>query len=270
MSTTYDDGMFGAGPSMLRAFLHALARKLARLGHSITHRTRKVLRVVRAIPRKVAEATATTITAVFRRSGFEAAVGLLIAGGQIIRYATRYFIQTVGGLIGKVTGWLGRRIHRIAGHPIVRHATSRIIRAAQQPTVAVVVIGVALVATAVVGWIGIRGRSESAAGPEATVTRLVTTSSRSWTVSQDSLDQLMAHLFVILGSDGSVRVHGIPEGWPKKTRETVAKVAAVAAEQRLESLVARGRPLTPVDLQAVNVAARSAVARRFNPTGEVA
>jgi hypothetical protein len=74
----------------------------------------------------------------------------------------------------------------------------------------------------------------------------------------------MAGLYVVLGTDGSVRVHGIPVSLEAGMRSRIAQVAAHAAEQRLEMLVKRGRPLTPLDLQAINVAARSALAQHLD------
>jgi hypothetical protein len=266
MSTTYDDGMLGARPSTIRAFLHALARKLATLGHAITTGTRKALRVIRT----VADTAASTVTAVFRRSGFETTVGLLIAAGQVIGYAARSAITTIGSILGKLEGWVARRMSAIVASPGVRQAAVRTVEVAREPWVAAMVIGIAVVATVIVGWLGLRNRISTVDASAPTgITRLATITDRSWSVTPEDVAQVMSRLFVVLAQDGSVRVHGIPDGWPKKTRADIATVAADAAEQRLESLVARGRPLTPLDLQAVNVAARAAVSRHFTP-GEVA
>lgn len=86
-------------------------------------------------------------------------------------------------------------------------------------------------------------------------------------LTEDELKRIMTQLCVILGADGSLHVHGIPVTVADDLRTAVARVAANAGTQRLASLVGRGRPLSTVDLQAVNVAARSAVQRAF---GEVA
>ena len=122
----------GLGPSPARAFLHALATKLARIGHAIKHRTGQVLRTIRAISRRVANATATTVTTVFRRSGFEAAVGLLIAGGQVVGY-TAPVPREVGGLLGRTASWVGQRIHGVASHAVVQQAASRIVKVITEP-----------------------------------------------------------------------------------------------------------------------------------------
>jgi hypothetical protein len=270
MSTTFDDGTFGAGPSTLRAFLHALARKLARLGHACTTGTRKALGILRTVSRTVVDTTASTVTTVFRRSGVEAAVGLLLAGGQIIGYAARSAVAAAGALVNKVAGSAGRRIRIVVASPDVRQAATRTAQVVRQPWVAAVVIGIAVLATVIVGWFGLRNRvAVSDTSAWNGITRVTTVANRSWSVTPEDLTQVMTRLFVVLGQDGSVRVHGIPDGWPKHIRADIATVAAEAAEQRLESLVARGRPLTPLDLQAVNVAARAAVSRHFTP-GEAA
>lgn len=60
-------------------------------------------------------------------------------------------------------------------------------------------------------------------------------------LAEDERERLMAGLYVVLGTDGSVRVHGIPGSLDAKLRTRIAQVAAHAAGQRLESLVSKGR-----------------------------
>ncbi len=44
--------------------------------------------------------------------------------------------------------------------------------------------------------------------------------SRTWNLSDTDRQDLLAHLYVVLATDGSVRVHGIKEGWGKQPDTT--------------------------------------------------
>lgn len=86
----------------------------------------------------------------------------------------------------------------------------------------------------------------------------------------DLSDVLMSDLHVALGTDGTIRVHGIPDTLDADVRGRVAHTAAQAAERRLETLIARGRPLNPHELQSIDEAARIAVAQSLEGRDQAA
>lgn len=261
MSTAFafqDDGLLVEGPTVARAFLHALARKLHRLALVAKETTTRVLHGLRAIPRLVLDTTLTTVSTVRSRSGFSAAVSLILTGGQVIAYALHALVSRTRGFAQMA---LARARHLTASlptHRFPRDIATRALELAKKPVVAGVILAVAVVmAGTVAAWRWARGRVDQ---PLADLV----------TLAEDDLERIMKGLYVALRADGSVHVHGIPVTITDDVRDGVARVAAQAATQRLESLVRRARPLSTLDLQAVNVAARSAVARQFANAADTA
>jgi hypothetical protein len=56
-------------------------------------------------------------------------------------------------------------------------------------------------------------------------------------MTEDEIAHIMKGLYVVLGADGAVHVHGIPNTVTNDVRDGVARVAADAATQRLDSVV---------------------------------
>lgn len=252
MSTAFasDDGwepIIGLAASQGRAFLHALAAKLHRTAQGVLHGVQAVAQRIGHAIVAIAQGAASTVQIAFTRGGLHASISLAVTAIQVTRYAA-----------GTVAAFLHRALDDVtetlvdAGEAAQAWLRSHRITTSRSPwlmTIPLLVAAIVIVGTAV-----LRRRTR---------TSVTEAGGRTWDLSDDDRQDLMSHLYVVLATDGSVRVHGIPEGWAKQTRHDLANVAARAAEQRLEMLVSRGRALTSLDLQAINVAARSAVGQEL-------
>jgi hypothetical protein len=261
MSTTFasDDGwepVVGLGPSPARAFLHALVAKLHRLATHARAIAQRIAHVARSMAGTVIEIAASAISAVVARRGIQAAASIVVAAGQVVGHLARQAIAATGSLLRRAAVEVGTRVQAVTSHPVVRDLTTRLVGWGRQSWVVTAIVALVLTAVLVAGVISLRLLHAEPLFGDADNTATVT-----WGLDPNMAEQVRTGLFVILGQDGSVRVHGIPQGLPDTARARLAQAAARAAEQRLESLVARGRPLSPLDLQAINVAARSAVAQ---------
>jgi hypothetical protein len=263
MSTTFafaDDGggVLAAGPSTARAFLHALALKLHRLASATKEATSKVLNGLKTVPRLIIDTILTTVATVRSRSGFGAAVRLIGAGSQVVAYAMTALAIRASGLSRLAVVKVRQAVKSLPRPQVPSDLTARALAHSKNPWVAGFVVVFAVVAAGAVAlWRWTAGRADSRVSDVLAL-------------SEEERERIMKGLFVVLGADGSLRVHGIPVTVSDHTRDGVARVAVDAATQRLHSLVSRGRPLSTIDLQAVNVAARSAVQRAFAEVADAA
>jgi len=252
MSTAFasDDGwepIIGLAASQGRAFLHALAAKLHRMAQGVVHGVQAVAQRVGHAVVAIAQGAASTVQVAFARGGLHASISLAVTAIQVTRYAA-----------GTLTAFLRRTLDSATENLVAAGEVAQAwLRNHRVPTVRnpwLFTIPLLAAAVIVAGTAFLRRRTRES---------VTVAGSRTWDLNDDDRQDLLAHLYVVLATDGSVRVHGIPEGWAKQARHDLANIAARAAEQRLEMLVARGRPLTSLDLQAINVAARSAVGQEL-------
>jgi hypothetical protein len=243
IATFGDEPVPGLGPSTARAFLHALARRLNRAATSIEQHARSVARHGRRIASGLLDTVSNAFTTAFRHGGLQASTSLLLAGTQLVAFAAR--------ALGRLMIDLTRRSARAL--PALRES----LLTGSPTKLPLVVVGlvVGLASLRVLGairrWRQVRAASWASPDDAGIVLDL----------TDEERARLTTSLFVVLGTDGAVRVHGIPASFSPDDRATIAETAARAAEKRLEILVARGRPLTELDMCAINIAARNAVTR---------
>jgi hypothetical protein len=203
---------------------------------------------------RIAGVAATAVRDVFQREGLTASVSLLTAGGQIVVFAA----QTASRHLGSALAWATSTASGTHRSTAARGRVGQIARGlviAADPRSA---LALAFASLLLVGIIATR-RRRPASPPQTPTVR-----SPFGDMTDDDRDRLAHSLFVVLGADGAVRVHGIPTNLEPEIRARIAHIASLAAEDRLERLISRGHPLTELDMCAINVAARAAVTRRLD------
>ncbi len=235
-------GWPAVNPSPVPALLRALARRFHHLAQTSLATVRRARRELVRTARIVGDAALTTIASIRDSSGFGAAASLIATGGQVFHLAGRVVVAHIVAYIHLADGLVR---DAVASHAQIR-SPRWAVALARHPRTGAALAGATL---AVAGCVALRQARR----------RLASRRPNPLTLSRDQVRQIRDELYVVITPDGSVNVHGIPTTLPAPLRETIARVAADAATQRMHALVRRGRPLSTHDLETVTTVTREAV-----------
>ncbi len=260
-----DEPVLGLGASTSRAFLHALAYKLHHAAYASVRVARRTIHTLRQTTSRIVghivERVSSLLGTVFQRGGLRACVSLLVTSGQIATYAAHagyhHAVATTRRLVQAAHDHLEHIRSAPSRASAVGLTAGRLAAGLRDPRAGIAVLVASILLTGLI----VARRWRHHPSTTATLPAAGETNGSVWVVSEQERERLAQGLYVVLGADGAVRVHGIPLTLDPDTRTGIAHTAAQAAEQRLEKLIARGRPLAELDMCTINIAARTAITR---------